>query len=150
MAKYWTNNPVTLAPWNEPCNSSKSKRRKNVFRKGNFLGHLQASFLKSVFAVVDGVVVVDVEGVGWGEGGGGHPRNVSQESENWLWRNEEKMTEFTSRRLRGSVTRFGEISPLWQYFKSLDQICNSLFSVWTNFEPALAIILCYWVDFWMK
>ena len=35
-----------------------------------------------------------------------------------------------------SVTRFGEMSPLWQYFKSLGQVFKSLFSVWQNFEPA--------------
>ena len=28
-----------------------------------------------------------------------------------------------------SVTRFGEISPLWQFFKSLGQFCNASFSV---------------------
>ena len=41
-----------------------------------------------------------------------------------------------------SVTRLGKISPLWQYFKSLDQFCKGLFSVWLNFELTLVILLC--------
>ena len=29
-----------------------------------------------------------------------------------------------------SVTRFGEISPLWQNFKSLPKMIDGLFSIW--------------------
>ena len=36
--------------------------------------------------------------------------------------------------LRTSVTRFGEISPLWQCFKSLGKFCKGLFSVWQFFH----------------
>ena len=46
-----------------------------------------------------------------------------------------------------SVTRFGEISPLWQYFKRRSHFCKGLSSVWQNFEPTSAMILCYWVNF---
>ena len=38
-----------------------------------------------------------------------------------------------------SVTRLGEFSPLWKYFKTIGQFCNGLFIVWQNFEPTLAI-----------
>ena len=37
----------------------------------------------------------------------------------------------------GIVTRFGEISPLWQNFPSLWQISDSLFLIWQNVEPTL-------------
>ena len=37
-----------------------------------------------------------------------------------------------------SVTRFGEILPLWQKFTSLWQIFNGLFLIWQNAEPTLA------------
>ena len=46
-----------------------------------------------------------------------------------------------------SVTRFGEISPLWQYFKSLGQFCTGLFRVKQNFEPTLANLLCSLANF---
>ena len=38
-----------------------------------------------------------------------------------------------------SVTRFGQFSPLWQYFESLGRFCKGLISVWPNYEPTLAI-----------
>ena len=31
-----------------------------------------------------------------------------------------------------NVTRFGEISPLWQIFEELWQLVKSLFSIWQN------------------
>ena len=37
-----------------------------------------------------------------------------------------------------SVTRIGQISPLWQNFINLCQMVEGLFSVWQKFEPALA------------
>ena len=40
--------------------------------------------------------------------------------------------------LQISVTRFGEISPIWQNFTSLWQIFNSLFLIWQNDGPSLA------------
>ena len=36
-----------------------------------------------------------------------------------------------------SVTRFGEIAPLWQNFTSLWQIFDTLFLIWQNVEPTL-------------
>ena len=39
-----------------------------------------------------------------------------------------------------SVTRFGEISALWQ-------ICNGLFLIWKNVELTLANLLHYWANF---
>ena len=46
-----------------------------------------------------------------------------------------------------SVTRFVKTLTLWQYFKNLGQLCKGLLSVWQNFEPILANILCYWANF---
>ena len=46
-----------------------------------------------------------------------------------------------------SVIKFGEISPIRQYFQSLGQFCKDLFRIWQNFEPTLAIILCFWGKF---
>ena len=43
-----------------------------------------------------------------------------------------------------SVTRSGEISPLWHNFQSLGQIFKGSFSIWQNFDPTLAKMLCYW------
>ena len=42
-----------------------------------------------------------------------------------------------------SVTRFGEISPLWQNFTSLREILDGLFLIWQNVEPSLANLLHY-------
>ena len=36
-----------------------------------------------------------------------------------------------------SVTRFGEISPLWQTFKSLWQLLKDFFNNWQQFELTL-------------
>ena len=49
--------------------------------------------------------------------------------------------------IRASVSRFGEISPFGQYFKSLRRLCERLFGVGQNFEPALVNILCHWANF---
>ena len=38
------------------------------------------------------------------------------------------------------MTRFGEISPLWQNFTSLWQIFDSLFLIWPNVEPTIVLI----------
>ena len=38
--------------------------------------------------------------------------------------------------LKISVTRFGEISPLWQHFKSLWRLFEGLFSLGQNFETS--------------
>ena len=43
-----------------------------------------------------------------------------------------------------SVTRFGEISPLWRFLKRLRHFSESLFAIWQNFEPPLAKFECYW------
>ena len=40
-----------------------------------------------------------------------------------------------------SVTRFGEISSLWQNFKVL-KFLNGLFSIWKSFAPTLANCHC--------
>ena len=39
-----------------------------------------------------------------------------------------------------SVTRFGEISPLWQLYEAL-------FSIWQTSTPSLPNFLCYWAQF---
>ena len=51
---------------------------------------------------------------------------------------------------KSSVTRFGEMTPLWQIFKALWQIFKALWqnfqglvSVEQNFEPHLANLLYY-------
>ena len=44
---------------------------------------------------------------------------------------------------RDSVTRFGEISPLWQNFNSLWVFLASLFSFRQNIEPNLGNIFCF-------
>ena len=46
-----------------------------------------------------------------------------------------------------SVTRFGEISPLWQKFTSLWQFLDSLFLIWQNAEPTLVNFGHYWSYF---
>ena len=45
-----------------------------------------------------------------------------------------------------SVTRLGEISPLWQKFTSLWQIFDCLFLIWLNAEPTLANLWHYWAN----
>ena len=45
--------------------------------------------------------------------------------------------------LKSSVTRFGEMTPLWQIFKALGQNFDGLVSVEQNFEPHLANLLYY-------
>ena len=42
-----------------------------------------------------------------------------------------------------SVTRFGEIPPLWQNLKTLRQFFEGLFSVGQNFKPTLANLVYY-------
>ena len=46
-----------------------------------------------------------------------------------------------------SVTRFGEISPLWQKFKTFWLSLEGLFSIWQNFKPTLANISSKWQAF---
>ena len=46
-----------------------------------------------------------------------------------------------------SVTRFGEISPFGQDFRSRLQNFESLICILANFEPALALNICYWSIF---
>ena len=46
-----------------------------------------------------------------------------------------------------SVTRFGEISPLWQHLMTLCQMVEGLISVWQNFEPTVAKMLYFWAVF---
>ena len=46
-----------------------------------------------------------------------------------------------------SVTRFGEILPLWLKFTSLWQICKGLFLIWQNAEPILANLWHFWANF---
>ena len=46
-----------------------------------------------------------------------------------------------------SVTRFGEISPLWQKFKSFWPFLESLFRIWQKFLPTLDKFICYWANF---
>ena len=49
-------------------------------------------------------------------------------------------------RYRLSVTRFCEISRLWQNIISLWQCFDGLFSIWQNCEPTLVNILCFWAN----
>ena len=46
-----------------------------------------------------------------------------------------------------SVTRFGEISPLWQILLSLWQFFESLFCIWHTSKPILTNFVCHWADF---
>ena len=46
-----------------------------------------------------------------------------------------------------SVTRSGEISPLWQKFTSLWQSFDSSFIIWQNTELTLANLWHYWANF---
>ena len=41
------------------------------------------------------------------------------------------------------MTRFAEISPLWQHLMNLCQMVEGLVSVWQIFEPTLAKLLCF-------
>ena len=46
-----------------------------------------------------------------------------------------------------SVTRFGEISPLWLIIQSFEQYFEGTFSNWLNFETNLANCACHWATF---
>ena len=46
-----------------------------------------------------------------------------------------------------SVTRYGEILPLWQKFTSLWQMFNGLYLIWQNTQPTLANLWHYWTNF---
>ena len=46
-----------------------------------------------------------------------------------------------------SVTRFGEISPLWQSFKRLWQFVKGLFRIWEKFAPTLTNFLLFCAKF---
>ena len=51
---------------------------------------------------------------------------------------------------RVSVTRFGEISTLWQYLNFFT-IFESLFSVWHSYEPTWANFQWHWANYhWCK
>ena len=52
-----------------------------------------------------------------------------------------------TRYLGSSVTRFGEILPLWYNFKSLEQIFEGLFDICQKYKLTLAKMLCYWASF---
>ena len=45
-----------------------------------------------------------------------------------------------------SVTRFHEISPLWQNFKVFGNIFEGAFSIWKNFEPTSANFPSHWAN----
>ena len=49
-----------------------------------------------------------------------------------------------SREWKTSVTRFGEISPLWNILKVFRQFFLKTFSIWQNFEPTLANSFANW------
>ena len=51
------------------------------------------------------------------------------------------------RGLEISVTRFGEILPLWQIIKCLWQFYEGLFSIWEKLLPTLAIFGYNWATF---
>ena len=46
-----------------------------------------------------------------------------------------------------SVTRFGEIPPLWQIFKNLWQYILGLFGFVQKFQLTLVQFVCYWAHF---
>ena len=48
--------------------------------------------------------------------------------------------------LTSSVTRFGEILPLWLKFSSLWPFLEVLFRIWQNVEHTLGIFLCFWAN----
>ena len=45
-----------------------------------------------------------------------------------------------------SMTRFGEISPIWYDFKSLGHLFGGLFSFWQNVDPTEAKMFCHWAS----
>ena len=49
--------------------------------------------------------------------------------------------------LKFSVTRFGEILPLWHNCKSLGCIFEGSFTIWQNFDPTVAKMFYYWASF---
>ena len=48
--------------------------------------------------------------------------------------------------LKGSVTRFGEISPLWREIITLWHFRKGLFSVWQHLELTLAYFRWFWAN----
>ena len=56
-----------------------------------------------------------------------------------LSKREVRMKVKQSHYVESSVTRFGEISPLWQTFTSIWQNFDSFFLIWQNAESTLAI-----------
>ena len=46
-----------------------------------------------------------------------------------------------------SVTRFGEISPIWQYSESLLAISKSLNKYYAKFDIIFDKFLCFWANF---
>ena len=53
----------------------------------------------------------------------------------------------THRFRRSSVTRFGEILPIWQNFTNIWQIFDCSFPVWQYTDPTLAKLWHYWASF---
>ena len=53
----------------------------------------------------------------------------------------------TMRQKETSVTRFGEILPLWHNFKNLEDIFEGLISVWQNVDPTVAKMFYSWASF---
>ena len=68
-----------------------------------------------------------------------------------MYHNGAKVNECNFYVMLNSVTRFGEISPLWQNFNSLLEILLRFwFGIWQTLVPAFAN-LCYWANFqWYK
>ena len=69
-------------------------------------------------------------------------RNVNATKPNTFWFSNERV-----RKASVSVTRFGEMLPLWQKFTSLWQIFDCLFLIWQNAEPTFANLWHYWAIF---
>ena len=46
-----------------------------------------------------------------------------------------------------SVTRFGEVSPLWHDFRKLWSFWKGSFGIWQNFELTLVNFICCWAKF---
>ena len=44
------------------------------------------------------------------------------------------------------MTKFGEISPLWQNIKNIWQLYEGLISIWQTFEPTLENSMCFWAN----
>ena len=57
-----------------------------------------------------------------------------------------KAKKYKSRDNSNSVTRFGEILPLWQNFKNIWQRYEGLISIWQSFEPTLENSVCFWAN----